>query len=169
MNIENCTKKKSDETFNVISTLSGLACQNDAVGLFSQVGQAVMKPVGSVDWRVCNRDRLQFGLDMTGFAADNLASLNVEFFKVFICLHGPGIVFRREQPPSISRRSSACFGFSAYLVEFGNSHHEEIARKADTVSYITDNRKVEQMAEWKPQESRSDGLNSILSRISANE
>jgi nucleoside-diphosphate-sugar epimerase len=47
--------------------------------------------------------------------------------------------------------------------------HEETPRKADTVIYITDNRKVERVLGWKPQVSLSDGLDSILSWISANE
>jgi CDP-paratose 2-epimerase len=47
--------------------------------------------------------------------------------------------------------------------------HEETPRKADTVIYITDNRKVERILGWKPQVSLSDGLDSILSWISANE
>jgi CDP-paratose 2-epimerase len=47
--------------------------------------------------------------------------------------------------------------------------HEDSPRKADTVLYITDNRKVQRVLGWKPQVSLSDGLNSILSWIEKNE
>jgi CDP-paratose 2-epimerase len=45
----------------------------------------------------------------------------------------------------------------------------ETPRKADTVIYITDNRKVERMLGWKPQVSLSEGLDSILAWIRENE
>jgi len=47
--------------------------------------------------------------------------------------------------------------------------HEESHRKADTVIYITDNRKVEQVLGWKPQISVAEGLDSILAWIGENE
>jgi nucleoside-diphosphate-sugar epimerase len=46
---------------------------------------------------------------------------------------------------------------------------EPNARKADTVIYITDNRKVEGVLGWKPQVSLSQGLDSILAWIGKNE
>ena len=47
--------------------------------------------------------------------------------------------------------------------------HLENARKADTVIYITDNRKVERVLGWKPRVSLSEGLDSILAWIRENE
>jgi CDP-paratose 2-epimerase len=47
--------------------------------------------------------------------------------------------------------------------------HVDAPRKADTVIYITDNRKVERVLGWKPEVSLSDGLNSILGWIQDNE
>ncbi|HEX4643736.1 MAG TPA: NAD-dependent epimerase/dehydratase family protein [Candidatus Acidoferrales bacterium] len=47
--------------------------------------------------------------------------------------------------------------------------HEQKARKADTVIYITDNRKVERELGWKPQVSISQGLDSIVNWIRKNE
>ncbi len=47
--------------------------------------------------------------------------------------------------------------------------HEPNARKADTVIYITDNRKVERELGWKPQVSLAQGLDSILSWVKENE
>jgi CDP-paratose 2-epimerase len=47
--------------------------------------------------------------------------------------------------------------------------YEEAPRKADTVIYITDNRKVERALGWKPQVSLDEGLGSILAWIAENE
>ena len=47
--------------------------------------------------------------------------------------------------------------------------HVETPRKADTVIYITDNRKVERVLGWKPQVSLGKGLDSILAWIRENE
>jgi nucleoside-diphosphate-sugar epimerase len=47
--------------------------------------------------------------------------------------------------------------------------HVETPRKADTVIYITDNRKVERVLGWKPQVSLGEGLDSILAWIRENE
>jgi CDP-paratose 2-epimerase len=47
--------------------------------------------------------------------------------------------------------------------------HESTARKADTVIYITDNRKVERTLGWKPQVSLAQGFDSILAWIGKNE
>jgi CDP-paratose 2-epimerase len=47
--------------------------------------------------------------------------------------------------------------------------HEESPRKADTVIYITDNRKVERVLGWKPKVSLVQGLESILAWIRENE
>jgi CDP-paratose 2-epimerase len=47
--------------------------------------------------------------------------------------------------------------------------HEPTARKADTVIYITDNRKVERVLGWRPQVSLADGLDSILAWVRSNE
>ena len=47
--------------------------------------------------------------------------------------------------------------------------HEENPRKADTVIYITDNRKVEHVLGWKPKVSLAEGMNSILAWIAENE
>jgi CDP-paratose 2-epimerase len=47
--------------------------------------------------------------------------------------------------------------------------HEETPRKADTVIYITDNRKVERILGWKPLVSLDQGIDSILSWIAENE
>jgi CDP-paratose 2-epimerase len=47
--------------------------------------------------------------------------------------------------------------------------HEETPRKADTVIYITDNRKVERVLGWKPEVSLAEGLDSILAWIGENE
>jgi CDP-paratose 2-epimerase len=47
--------------------------------------------------------------------------------------------------------------------------HEGSPRKADTVIYITDNRKVERVLGWKPQVSLAQGLDSILAWIGENE
>jgi CDP-paratose 2-epimerase len=47
--------------------------------------------------------------------------------------------------------------------------HEKTPRKADTVIYITDNRKVERVLGWKPQLSLSNGLNAIFDWITENE
>jgi CDP-paratose 2-epimerase len=47
--------------------------------------------------------------------------------------------------------------------------HVETPRKADTVIYITDNRKVERVLSWKPQVSLAEGLDSILAWILKNE
>jgi nucleoside-diphosphate-sugar epimerase len=47
--------------------------------------------------------------------------------------------------------------------------HVENPRKADTVIYITDNRKVERVLGWKPQLSLTEGLDSILAWIRENE
>jgi CDP-paratose 2-epimerase len=45
----------------------------------------------------------------------------------------------------------------------------ETPRRADTVIYITDNRKVERVLGWKPQVSLAEGLDSILAWIGENE
>jgi CDP-paratose 2-epimerase len=47
--------------------------------------------------------------------------------------------------------------------------HEPAARKADTVIYITDNRKVERELGWKPEVSVAEGFDSILAWIEENE
>jgi CDP-paratose 2-epimerase len=47
--------------------------------------------------------------------------------------------------------------------------HEHTPRKADTVIYITDNRKVERELGWKPQVSISQGFESIIKWIAENE
>jgi len=47
--------------------------------------------------------------------------------------------------------------------------HEESFRKADTVIYITDNRKVERVLGWKPRVYLAEGMNSILAWIRENE
>ena len=47
--------------------------------------------------------------------------------------------------------------------------HEETPRKADTVIYITDNRKVERVLGWKPKVSLAQGLESIVAWIGENE
>jgi nucleoside-diphosphate-sugar epimerase len=47
--------------------------------------------------------------------------------------------------------------------------HEESPRKADTVIYITDNRKVERVLGWKPRVSLAQGMDSILNWIGENE
>ena len=47
--------------------------------------------------------------------------------------------------------------------------HEPAARKADTVIYITDNRKVERVLGWKPEVSLDEGFESILTWIKQNE
>lgn len=47
--------------------------------------------------------------------------------------------------------------------------HEESPRKADTVIYISDNRKVERVLGWKPKVSLAEGLESIIAWIRANE
>jgi nucleoside-diphosphate-sugar epimerase len=47
--------------------------------------------------------------------------------------------------------------------------HEESPRKADTVIYITDNRKVERVLGWKPRVSIAQGMDSILNWIGENE
>jgi len=47
--------------------------------------------------------------------------------------------------------------------------HEEIPRKADTVIYVTDNRKVECALGWKPNVSLVEGIDSILAWIADNE
>ena len=48
--------------------------------------------------------------------------------------------------------------------------HEESPRKADTVIYITDNRKVERMLGWKPRvKTLAEGMDSILAWIEENE
>jgi CDP-paratose 2-epimerase len=47
--------------------------------------------------------------------------------------------------------------------------HEENPRKADTVIYITDNRKVERVLGWQPKVSLEEGWNSILDWIRKNE
>lgn len=47
--------------------------------------------------------------------------------------------------------------------------HEESPRKADTVIYITDNRKVERELGWKPRVNLSEGMDSILAWIRKNE
>jgi len=46
---------------------------------------------------------------------------------------------------------------------------EETPRKADTVIYITDNRKVERILGWKPEVGIAEGFESILAWIRANE
>jgi CDP-paratose 2-epimerase len=46
---------------------------------------------------------------------------------------------------------------------------EETPRKADTVIYITDNRKVEHHLGWKPEVGIAEGFESILAWIRANE
>jgi CDP-paratose 2-epimerase len=46
---------------------------------------------------------------------------------------------------------------------------EESPRKADTVIYITDNRKVERVLGWKPRLSITEGMDSILAWIGENE
>jgi CDP-paratose 2-epimerase len=46
--------------------------------------------------------------------------------------------------------------------------HEPNSRKADTVIYITDNRKVERVLGWKPRISLAEGLDSILAWIAKN-
>jgi CDP-paratose 2-epimerase len=47
--------------------------------------------------------------------------------------------------------------------------HEEQPRKADTVIYITDNRKVERALGWQPKVNLEEGWNSILSWVRKNE
>ena len=47
--------------------------------------------------------------------------------------------------------------------------HEQSPRKADTVIYITDNRKVERLLGWKPRVNLAEGLDSILAWIEENE
>jgi CDP-paratose 2-epimerase len=47
--------------------------------------------------------------------------------------------------------------------------HEESPRKADAVTYITDNRQVERLLGWKPKVSLYEGLDSILTWIGENE
>ena len=47
--------------------------------------------------------------------------------------------------------------------------HEESPRKADTVNYTTDNRKVERVLGWKPRVSLAQGMDSILNWIGENE
>jgi CDP-paratose 2-epimerase len=47
--------------------------------------------------------------------------------------------------------------------------HELCPRKADTVIYITDNRKVERVLGWKSNVSLAEGLDSILAWIGENE
>jgi CDP-paratose 2-epimerase len=47
--------------------------------------------------------------------------------------------------------------------------HEQTPRKADTVLYITDNRKVERILGWKPTVSLSEGFEAIIEWISKNE
>jgi CDP-paratose 2-epimerase len=47
--------------------------------------------------------------------------------------------------------------------------HEESPRKADTVTYITDNRKVEHVLGWKPRVNLAEGMDSILAWIRENE
>jgi CDP-paratose 2-epimerase len=47
--------------------------------------------------------------------------------------------------------------------------HEEIPRKADTVIYVTDNRKVERVLGWKPEVSLAEGWESILAWVGENE
>ena len=47
--------------------------------------------------------------------------------------------------------------------------HEESPRKADTVIYVTDNRKVECALGWKPNVSLVEGIDSILAWIADNE
>jgi nucleoside-diphosphate-sugar epimerase len=47
--------------------------------------------------------------------------------------------------------------------------HEENPRKADTVIYITDNRKVERVLGWQPRVNLAEGLGSIPAWIDKNE
>jgi len=47
--------------------------------------------------------------------------------------------------------------------------HVETPRKADTVIYITDNRKIDRVLGWRPQVSLAEGLDSILAWIRENE
>jgi CDP-paratose 2-epimerase len=47
--------------------------------------------------------------------------------------------------------------------------HEDTPRKADTVIYVTDNRKAERTLGWKPKVSISEGLESIIKWIAKNE
>jgi nucleoside-diphosphate-sugar epimerase len=47
--------------------------------------------------------------------------------------------------------------------------HEDNPRKADTVIYVTDNRKVERVLGWKPEVSLAKGWESILNWIADNE
>jgi nucleoside-diphosphate-sugar epimerase len=47
--------------------------------------------------------------------------------------------------------------------------HEGSPRKADTVIYITDNRKVKRMLGWKPQVNLAEGMDSVLAWIRENE
>jgi nucleoside-diphosphate-sugar epimerase len=46
---------------------------------------------------------------------------------------------------------------------------EESPRKADTVIYITDSRKVERVLGWKPKVSLAEGMDSILAWIEETE
>ena len=47
--------------------------------------------------------------------------------------------------------------------------HEQSPRKADTVIYITDNRKAERALGWKPRVNLNEGFDSILAWIEENE
>jgi CDP-paratose 2-epimerase len=93
-----------------------------------------------VDLEISQIDRLRSEVFNVGGGAANSLSL-VEATRFFENRLGPSIMVEDIESP----------------------------RKADTVIYITDNRKVERVLGWRPQVSLTEGLESILAWIRENE